>query len=76
MHTSKVKVKKSALKKKEKRFLISYEWDLDKLPISESDLLSKHPEIELIIKSLTWDEKFLLKVGSPGSMITIESNWH
>lgn len=76
MYTHKAKVKKKPQKKKEKPFLISYEWELDKTPISESDLLSKHPEIDLIVRSLSWDETFLLKVGSPGAIITIESNWH
>ena len=72
MYRTVKKVKKS---KKEKNYLISYEWDLDKISISESDLISKHPEIELILRSLTWNEKFFLRVGSPGSIITIESNW-
>lgn len=58
-----------------KKFLISYEWDLDKIPISEQDLISKHPELELMIKSLSQEESFLMRVGKPGSRITIESNW-
>ncbi len=76
MYTQKKKPKKKPKKDREKPFLISYEWELDKHPISEADLLSKHPEIDLIVRSLSWDETFLLKVGSPGSIITIESNWH
>ncbi len=58
-----------------KKFLISHSWELDKHPVDEEELIDRHPELEIIVGSLSQEEIFFLKVGRPDALTIIESNW-